>query len=297
MTIKQKFLKYFDLGRFIEKSSAAVVYGILSALALNFFLQPGEVYSSGVTGISQIIFTLFSRTFGGTLLPISVIIWVLNLPLLIMAWFTIGRKFTIYTFMSITLSSIFIQLMPSWALTKDPIMNSIFGGVLMGIGIGYVMRLGISSGGTDIVALTIRKKTGMSVGYLSTVVNGVVILTAGILFGPQHLFYSLIYVFINGRMVDTVFNRQKKMQVTIVTKFPDDVRDAIFYKLGRGVTFVRGAEGGYTHQRETVMFTVITNSEYHEFRQAIYESDKNAFVTLAQNIRVLGNFNEEKNSK
>ncbi|MDR0299196.1 MAG: YitT family protein [Streptococcaceae bacterium] len=294
--MKKKFLAYFDLARFIEKSSAAVVYGILSAIALNFFLQPGHVYSSGVTGVSQIIFTVLKDSFGRNIIPISVIIWLLNFPLLIMAWYTIGRKFTIYTFMSITLSSIFIQILPSMTLTTDPIMNAVFGGVLMGLGIGYVMRQGISSGGTDIISLTIRKKTGMSVGLLSTGVNGVIIITAGALFGWQHMFYSLIYIFINGRLVDAVFNRQKKMQVTIVTQFPDDVRDAIFNQLGRGVTLIRGAEGGYTKQRETVMLTVVTNSEYYEFREALMESDPQAFVTMAQNVRVLGNFNEEKNS-
>jgi uncharacterized membrane-anchored protein YitT (DUF2179 family) len=295
--MKKKFLAYFDLGRFIDKSSAAVVYGILSAVALNFFLQPGRVYSSGVTGVSQIIFSLLKDSTGKEVIPISIIIWLLNFPLLVLAWFVIGRKFTIYTFMSITLSSIFIQMLPSKTLTSDPTMNAVFGGVLMGLGVGYVMRSGISSGGTDIVSLTIRKKTGMSVGFLSTAVNGVIILTAGLLFGWKYMFYSLIYVFINGRIVDAVFNRQKKMQVTIITQFPDDVKTAIFNHLGRGVTIIRGAEGGYTRQLETVMLTVVTNSEYHEFREAMRESDPHAFVSLAQNIRVLGNFNEEKNSQ
>ncbi|MDR2975933.1 MAG: YitT family protein [Streptococcaceae bacterium] len=297
--LKNKLLNYshLDLSGFIDRFSAAVVYAIVSAIALNFFLQPGDVYSSGVTGVSQILHTLLIRGFGSEPIPISLVIWVLNMPLLILAWFTLGKKFTIYTFLAITLSSIFIQVLPSQTLTKDPTMNALFGGVLMGFGVGFVMRNGISSGGTDIISLTIRKKTGMSVGFLSTAVNGVIIIVAGALFGWPHMFYSLIYIFINGRLVDAVFNRQKKMQVTIVTKYPDDVRDAIFRHLRRGVTFIRGAEGGYTHLRETVMLTVVTNSEYGEFKEAMKESDPHAFVTLAQNVRVLGNFNEEQNSK
>ncbi|GAB2024156.1 YitT family protein [Lactovum odontotermitis] len=297
--MKNKFLNSadFDLSRFIDRTSAAVVYGIVSAIALNFFLQPGDVYSSGVTGISQIVYTLLVRGFGSEPIPISLIIWLLNLPLLILAWLMLGKKFTLYTFMSISLSSVFIQLIPKMTLTTDPTINAIFGGVLMGLGVGYVLRNGISSGGTDIVSLIVKKRTGMTVGFLSTIVNGVIIITAGALFGWPHMFYSLIYVFVNGRLVDAVFNRQKKMQVTIVTKYPDDVRDAIFNHLSRGVTFIRGAEGGYTHSRETVMLTVVTNSEYAEFKEAMRESDPQAFVTLAQNIRVLGNFDEEKNTE
>ena len=290
-----KFIKSFDPHVFLEKATAAVVYALLSSLALNFFLLPGRVYSSGITGVGQVIFTLLNDAFGHVTIPISILIWLLNLPLLILAWFMLGKKFTVYTLMSITLSSIFIQFIPSVTLTTDPVMNAVFGGVLMGTGVGYVMKNGISSGGTDIVSLTVRKKTGRSVGFVGTIFNGIVILMAGILFGPRYLFYSLIYVFINGRLVDTVYNKQRKMQVTIVTQHPEEVKSLIYERLTRGVTLIRGAEGGYTHQRETVLITIITASELHDFKRIMRDADPRAFVSVAQNIQILGNFDEDLN--
>ncbi|MDR0199533.1 MAG: YitT family protein [Streptococcaceae bacterium] len=278
-----------------EKFTAAVVYGLLSSIAMNFFFQPGHVYASGVSGLAQIISVLIQNAVGHNVFPVSISLYVLNLPLLVLAWFQLGKRFTIYTIFTVTLSSIAIHFIPIVTLTHDPIINAIFGGVFMGLGVGYVFRNNISSGGTDIVSLTIRRHTGRNVGVLSTVFNAVVIVIAGICFGPVYMFYSLITIFISGRVTDAVFDKQKKMQVTIVTEHPDDIKQAIYEKLHRGVTMIRNAEGGYTHQRKTVVITVITGYEYHDFRDIIKDNDPQAFVTVAQNVRIIGHFEDEAN--
>ncbi|MFV0556707.1 MAG: YitT family protein [Lactovum sp.] len=286
-----KFFLSFNRQRFIEKTTAAVIYALLSSFALKFFLLPGRVYSSGVTGLAQI----FSSLLEGKYIPISLMIWLLNFPLIFFAWFILGKKFTVYTLISISLSSLFLEIFPMINLTTDPIMNAVFGGLLMGMGVGYAMKNGISSGGTDIISLIVRKKTGKSVGLVSMIFNGIVILLAGYFFGVKYLFYSLIYVFINGRIIDSVYNKQKKLQVTIITQHPEEVKRLIFKKLTRGVTVIRGVEGGYTNQKETILITIITASELQDFKRIMKKSDPKAFVSVAQNIQILGNFDEDKN--
>ena len=170
--------------KYDEKISASLVYGFLSAVAVNFFFQPGHVYSSGATGLAQIISSLSTHWFG-LQLPVSATFYAINIPLMILAWYQIGHKFTVFTFITVSMSSLFIQFVPVVTLTEDPIINALFGGVVMGLGIGFALRNSISSGGTDIVSLTIRKKTGRNVGHISLIVNGIIILIADLTFGPK----------------------------------------------------------------------------------------------------------------
>lgn len=293
-----KFLRNIDIEKISEKFTAAVVYSLLSSVAMNFFFQPGHVYASGITGLSQIISELASRMLGShvaqAIFPVSVTIYLLNLPLFVLAWFKLGHRFTLYTILTVTLSSIAIHFMPVVVLTKDPIINAVFGGAVMGFGVGYVFRNAISSGGTDIISLYFKKKTGQNVGVISTIFNGVVVLLAGVLFGWHYMFYSFLTIFVSGRVTDAIFSKQKKMQVMIVTKHSDDVKLAIYEKLHRGVTIMHGAEGGYTQDRVTILITVITGYEYPEFREIMKQTDPQAFVTMAQNVKIIGNFEDDK---
>ena len=158
-------LKSISREKYDEKISASLVYGFLSAVAVNFFFQPGHVYSSGATGLAQVITALSTRFLGFTI-PVSVTFYAINIPLMILAWYQIGHKFTIFTFITVTMSSLFIQFVPEVTLTDNPIINALFGGVVMGTGIGFALKSSISSGGTDIVSLTVRKKTGRNVGNI-----------------------------------------------------------------------------------------------------------------------------------
>ena len=132
--------------KYTEKVSASLLYGLLSSIAVNFFFQPGHVYSSGATGLAQVLSALSVRTLGFEI-PVSLTFYAINIPLLILAWNKIGHKFTIFTFITVTMSSLFIQVMPHVTLTEDPLINAIFGGLVMGTGIGFGLKSRISSGG------------------------------------------------------------------------------------------------------------------------------------------------------
>ena len=179
---------------YLQKFSFSVVYAILASIAVNFFYQPGKIYSSGITGVAQIITTLSTEWFGFNL-PVSANLLILNLPLFLVGWFKVGHKFTIFTGITVVLASLFMQIMPEEVLTTDPIVCAIFGGAVMGAGIGYALRSGLSSGGLDFVSIAIQKKTGKTVGSISIIFNIMIMFAAGLLFGWQYALYlSLIHI-------------------------------------------------------------------------------------------------------
>lgn len=277
--------------RYAERMSGSVIYGLLSSIAVNFFFRPGKVYSSGVTGLAQIVSAL-AETYANLDLPIALVYYGLNIPLLILAWRKIGYKFTIFTFITVTFSSLFIQFMPYVTLTMDPLVNAIFGGLMLGTGIGFALRNNVSSGGTDIVSILIRKKTGRQVGQLSLAVNLFILVVAGIMFGWKYALYSMVALFISSRMTDAVFVKQKRMQAMIITNQPERVIKKIHKKLHRGVTIINGAEGAYNHEQKTVLITIITRAEFNEFKHIMEKADHQAFVSVSDNVNIIGNFVE-----
>ncbi|MGQ7409494.1 YitT family protein [Streptococcus suis] len=279
--------------KYAERISGSIIYGLLSSIAVNFFFRPGNVYSSGVTGLAQIASALV-ETYLGWYLPIAVVYYGLNIPLLLLAWYKIGYKFTIFTFITVTFSSLFIQFMPSVTLTTDPLVNAIFGGLMLGTGIGFALRNNVSSGGTDIISLIIRQKTGRQVGSISLMVNILIMLIAGMTFGWKFALYSMVALFISSRMTDAIFVKQKRMQAMIITSHPDRVTKMIQKKLHRGVTIIKGAEGAYQHEQKTVLITIITRAEFNEFKQIMMKTDPRAFVSVADNVNIIGNFVESE---
>ena len=150
---------------YLSRASAALIYGLLVSVAMNFFWDPGHIYSSGITGMAQLLNSLFKHT----LIPITTGTWIflLNLPLIVLAWKQIGHRFTVFTVIAVVCSSVMIKLLHPTVLTKDPLICAIFGAILNGYGTGYALKSGISTGGLDIISLTVRKLTGKSVGTVN----------------------------------------------------------------------------------------------------------------------------------
>lgn len=277
---------------YATRLSVAVVYAFLAAIAVNFFYQPGHIYSSGATGFAQILTTLSDRVVGFTV-PVSITLFLINVPLFFLAWFKIGHKFTIFTFITVFLTSFFIHIIPQTTLTKDPIICAIFGGAIMGVGIGFALKNGLSSGGLDILSIVIRKRTGSSVGSISIIFNVMIMLMAGILFSWQYMFYSALAIFMSGKLTDALYTKQRKMQVMIVTKCPERVINSIQDHMRRGITIINEAEGAYKHDKQTVLFTVVTRFELPLLESIMRENDPDAFVSISENIRIMGRFYEE----
>jgi len=277
--------------RDVTKASTAFIYAILVSVAMNFFWTPGHIYSSGITGLAQLINSLLGK-FSPIQLSTALLLFLLNVPMFIIAWRQIGHRFTVFTFLAVALSSIMIKVVAPEGLTHDPIICAIFGGAVNGFGTGTALKNGISTGGLDIIGIVLRRKTGRSIGTINMAFNSIIVIAAGFVYGWPYAFYSALGLLVNGRVIDMTYTRQQKMQVMIITSRPNTVIDSVQNRIRRGVTIVHNAEGAYKHDDKTILFTVITRYEMSELTAAMSESDPHAFVSISDTVKILGRFYE-----
>lgn len=278
---------------FVSKLSAAFFYAIAVAIALNFFWTPGHMYSSGITGFAQLINSMSERFLPFTI-STSLMYFVLNVPLFVLGWIKIGHKFTFFTIIAVVLGSIMMKVVQPLTVHWDPLLCAIFGGTINGIGTGFALKNGISTGGLDIIGIVIRQKTGTSYGKFNILVNLVIIAAAGFVFGWTRALYSALTIFINGRVIDSVYTQHKKMQVMIVTEHPQPIIDGIQDKMHRGITIIHDAEGAFGHTEKTVLITIIDRYDMYDIRQIITHADPYAFVSVSEVEKVYGRFKEQE---
>ncbi|RHW54674.1 YitT family protein [Lactobacillus bombicola] len=277
----------------LSKISASFFYSIAVAIALNLFWGPGHMYSSGITGFAQLINTLSERYLPFTLTT-SVMYFALNVPLLLVAWFKIGHKFTFFTIITVILGSIMMRVLQPVNMHVDPLVCAIFGGMINGLGTGFALKNGISTGGLDIVGIVVQKKTGTSYGKVSIFINLVIIAAAGVAFGWNRALYSALTIFINGRVIDAVYTQHQKLQVTIVTDQPQAIIDGIQEKMHRGITIFHDVEGAYSHIEKKVLITVINRYDMYDVLQIVQKNDPYAFMSVTEVERVYGTFKEQE---
>ena len=288
-----------------SRFTAAIFYAICVGIALNMFWEPAGVFASGVTGAAQLLATIVRKWFDFAtpiaglrttdLLNTGTLLFLLNVPLFVLAWRKIGHRFTIFTFLAVIFSSISIRWLGIVKpLTTDPIVCGIFGAVVNGLGTGFALRNNLSTGGLDIIGIVLRKKTGTTIGTVNIAVNVVILFFAGFVNDWPHALYSALAIFINGKILDSVYTRQQRLQVMIVTEHPKAVINEIQNTLRRGITIVHDAEGAFRHEEKTILFTIISRAEIYDFETAMKTSDPYAFVSMSDSIKIMGRFYEPK---
>lgn len=278
---------------FVSKLSAAFFYSLAVAVALNFFWTPGHMYSSGITGFAQLINSISERFLPFTI-STSLMYFVLNVPLFILGWMKIGHKFTFFTIVAVALGSVMMHVIQPLNVHWDPLLCAIFGGVINGVGTGFALKNGISTGGLDIVGIVFRMKTGTSYGKFNILVNLVIIAAAGFVFGWTRALYSALTIFINGRVIDAVYTQHKKMQVMIVSEHPKHIIEGIQQKMHRGITILHDAEGAYSHTEKTVLITIIDRYDLYDIREIVKKYDPYAFMSVSEVEKVYGRFKEQE---
>lgn len=283
----------FKRHTYTAKISVAFFYGVLVSIAVNFFWTPGHIYSSGVTGLAQLVSTL-TGGLGVFHIGTGLGLFLINIPMFFLAWKQIGKSFTIFTFICVLFASVMIRWIQPIHLTNDPIICAIFGGAVNGFGTGFALKNGISTGGLDIIGIVVRRKTGRSIGTINIAFNSLIVISAGFVYGWPYALYSALGLYVNAKVMDITFTRQQRMQVMVITDRPKTVIDSIQNHMRRGITIVHGAEGAYRHDEKTILFTVITRYEMDALETAMEESDPKAFVSISDTVKVLGHFYEPK---
>ncbi len=268
---------------------ATIGYGLLAGIGVNSFLTPAKVYSGGVTGLSQLLSSA-GTDFLGINIKISTWVLLINLPLIFLSWKKLGKKFTFYSLLAVLSSSFFIRVIPSYQITDNILLASIFGGILTGAGVGVCFRLGFSTGGTDIIVLVIQKMTGKSVGQLGLILNGIILSMAGIMYGWEMALYSLISIFATTKVIDLFYIQQYKLTVNIFTKKEKEVVQGLLENNLRGVTVHTNLRGGYTNEELSSIVTVISKQELFFIKKIVLDIDPDAFVNVQPTVEVVGKF-------
>jgi uncharacterized membrane-anchored protein YitT (DUF2179 family) len=261
---------------------------IITAAGLVMFLIPNKIAAGGVSGLSTVIYYLFG-------LPVGMVSLAINIPLFIIGVKEMGAKFGIRTLYGIFLLSFGIDLLNPYlpVLTHDPLLASIYGGGVSGLGLGLVFRSKGTTGGTDLVAQLINKFTGISVGKSLMIIDFCVIALAGIVFNAEIALYAFIAMMITGKAIDIVQEGLKISKGTfIISDYSEEIRKNILEKMDRGVTILKG-KGGFTEHNKDVLLCIISRSEVSDLKRLVHNIDKNAFVIITEVHEVLGEgFNE-----
>lgn len=258
-----------------------VFSAVLVAAGLKVFLNPHQLLSGGVAGVASIVGYVFGYN-------VSWFYFAFNLPLLIWGLISVGKRFIIFSVISVLVTTWVMALLPDITVTKDPIMAAIFGGVLIAIGSGYSLRVGGSTGGFDILGAIVTRNRDFPVGSVLFVLNGIVILILGYFKNWDLALYSMLCTFVKGKVVDMIHIRHIKVTCFIITEHRDRLLERLV-KLPHGVTTM-STEGGYSHKTNSMLMTVTTRYELSEVRKAIKETDPSAFVNVVETVEVLGRF-------
>lgn len=254
---------------------------ILAAFALETFLIPNTILDGGVTGISIIISKLSE-------IPVSVLVLVLNIPFIYIGYKNLGKGFLFRALYSMILFSFALSFFRYFEpITEKMLLATVFGGILLGIGVGMVIHFGGCVDGTESVALVISKKTSLSVGQVVLLFNFVIYAIAGMIFGLDRAMYSLLTYFITFKVVDLVSDGFEQVKAAlIVTEKGTDMAKEIYRRLGRTVTTIRGK--GLISGDKEVMYCVLTRIEIYELRRIAEEMDESAFITILDVSDIIG---------
>ncbi|WP_223701317.1 YitT family protein [Sutcliffiella deserti] len=266
----------------VKEYTYVLLGSAIVALAFNLFLLPNRVASGGVSGISTILDALLGWEPG-------IVQLCFNIPLFLLGVFLLGKQFGFKTLVgTITLPLIVLWTSELAPATEDPLLGSLFGGIGVGLGLGLVFRGRASTGGTDLAAQIIHKYTGLTLGTCVALIDGLIVLSAAIVFDLELGMYALIGLFVTSKTIDFVqvgFGYSK--MVIIITKKEEEVRQAILTKVDRGVTKL-AAHGGYTQDEQPVLMCVVDQTEFTKLKQVVRSIDPSAFVVVMNSSEVLG---------
>ena len=274
--MKKDFLKTF-----IDYIMLAVG-AVIAAFAIEEFLVPNTILDGGVIGIGIMIRNL-------TGISLSILTIVLNLPFLLIGMRKLGKMFVVKAAFSMAVFYVFLGVFAPLAnATQETLLAVSFGGVILGLGVGIVIRYGGCLDGTETVAILLNKKFGIPVGQTVLIINIVIYAIAGVLFGFDRAMYSLLTYFITSKILDVVETGLDQAKAAmIITDEAEIIAEKIYQLLGRTVTIMHGE--GMVSGKKTVLYCVVTRFEIRELRNIIRSLDTSAFVTVSDVSEIIGN--------
>jgi uncharacterized membrane-anchored protein YitT (DUF2179 family) len=273
--------KKYKIFRFVYRVFFLILGSILASTGLEIFLIPNNIIDGGMTGISIIASSL-------TKLPLGMFILILNLPFFIVGYKQIGKTFALSTLFSVMCLSIGVSVLePISGLTHDVLLATVFGGIVLGMGVGLIIRNGGSLDGTEIVAVILDKRLSFSIGEIVMFFNLFILGGSGFVFGWDRAMYSLIAYFIAFKAIDIMVDGlDESKAVIIISEKSREISEAIINRLGRGLTFLDG-KGAYRGLSTDVIYVIVSRLEIAKLKNIVHGFDEGALVTIT-NVEVTG---------
>ncbi len=290
-----KILNLFNWGWF--KFTKCIIGIFISSLAINLFIVPNNLYTGGILGLSQLIRTMlvsiFKFNFNFDIS--SIIYYLINVPLFLIAYKRISKTFFIRTLFAVTINSLFLMIIPipSEPLIKDLLVNVLIGGFLGGIGIGMALSTGGSTGGTDIIGILLSKRNKkFTVGNIGFIFNLIVYTICGLKYGIEIMIYSILNAIFESIMIDKNHTQNICSEAFIFTKQnPEEMIKFITKELNRGATYWE-AVGGYTNTKTYIVYTVLSKYERMRLGRHMKDFDEKAFMVGDDGVEIKGLFDK-----
>ena len=283
---------FTKFGSFLKKRPAAaerffsyaqiLLGALIAGAAYPLFMTPNRIAPGGMTGIATILNHLFHW-------PVGTVSLILNLPLFLISYRAMGRIFAFRSLLATVFFTLFIDILPLQPMTNDPLLGALYGGVMLGAGLGLIMRGGATTGGSDMIARMVHKRFQfISVGSFLFAIDFAVVISAGFLIGTTEALYALINIFLSAKVMDVViigFSANKACFV--MSSRWKEISDRILRDMDRGVTLLT-ARGAYTGTERPTLLCVISRSEIMAFKRILREEDENAFVIIVEAHEAIG---------
>ena len=278
----------FDLKKDGKRIVVICLASAIMAVNIKTFVNTGGLYPGGVTGLTILIQSIF-KMYLHVSLPYTPVNLLLNIAPIYIGFRFIGRKFTLYSCLSILVTSVLTDAIPAVPLTYDILLISIFGGIINGFAISLCLSMNATTGGTDFISIFLSEKKGVDAWNFILAFNVVIIMIAGILFGFDKALYSIIFQYASTQMLHMLYKRYQKQTLFIVTNHAEAVCEAINRISRHGATILSG-EGSYERRKREVVYSVVSREESKAVISAVKKTDDTAFVNAIRTEELAGRF-------
>lgn len=265
-----------------------ILSAILQSISLSSFAVPGNMYSSGVTGLSRLTSDLL-RDYLNINIQYTIFLISINVILAFIVFKYIGKSFTFLSLLQTGLVSLLASFLPAFVSVDDLLLLSVFGGIVNGFGVGLALTHNASTGGTDFLSIFLANKYKRSMWNVIFGFNCVLIVITGIIYGPTRALYSIIYQFCSTQVVNKMHKRYTSQTINIITEKPEEVSKEIFDTVRHGITKI-DAEGEFRHTKTSMLYTVVNGYQTDDVVKAILRADPKAFINIQDTKLVYGNY-------
>ena len=278
----------FEPEKDIRRILVIVAASVIMALNIKTFVRTGDLFPGGATGLT-LLFQRAARMFFHVEIPYTVLNVAINAVPVYIGFRYIGKKFTLFSGLSILLTSVLTDLMPAYVITYDTLLISVFGGMINGLVISMCLAANATTGGTDFIAIYLSEKKGVDSFNIVLGINAVVLVSAGILFGWDKALYSIIFQYVSTQVLHILYKKYQQQTLLVVTNHAKNVYEAISRTSNHGATVLEG-EGSYEHRERKVVYSVVSSAEQKDVVRAIREADPHAFTNVLRTEQVSGRF-------